>query len=103
MPNMLVPKKLSEQMSVRNHVGLGAHFFLWGVSYVRVQVWVCFWGESQGCLIKGCLNSTEIPKVGIPKPGIPKSGIPKPEIPKSAIPKIGILKTGIPKVGKPTM
>ena len=28
---------------------------------------------SKGCLIKECLNSTEIPKVGMPKPGIPKS------------------------------
>ena len=31
------------------------------------------WGESKGCLIKGCLNSTEIPKVGIPKPGTLKT------------------------------
>ena len=43
------------------------------------------WGESKGCLIKRCLNSTEIPKVGIPKSGIPKPGIPR---------------TGILKLGK---
>ena len=61
------------------------------------------WGESKGCLIKGCLNSTETPKVGIPKPRIPKSGILKPRTPKSGIPKTGIPKTGIPKVGKPTL
>ena len=35
------------------------------------------WGESKGCLIKGCLNLTKILKVGIPKPGLPKLGIPK--------------------------
>ena len=86
-----------------------------------------FWGESKGCLIKGCLNSTEtpkvgirkagIPKMGIPKTGIPKAGIPKagqthtgtlpeteipkPGIPKSEIPKTGIPKAGIPKLGIP--
>ena len=28
------------------------------------------WGESKGCLIKGCLNSPKFPKVGIPKAGV---------------------------------
>ena len=33
-------------------------------------------GESKGCLIKGCLNSTEIPKVGIgSRPGKPQEDV----------------------------
>ena len=48
-------------------------------------------------MIRGCLNSTEIPKPG--PPGIPKSGIPKPGIPKPGIPKLGIPKAGKPHTG----
>ena len=76
------------------------------------------------CLIKGCLNSTEIPKAGIPTQGIPKSGVPKTGIPKTGKthtgtlpeteiskarvsevrdPKTGIPKARIPKLGIPTM
>ena len=56
--------------------------------------WMATWRESKGCLITGCLNSTEVPKVGIPKPDIPKSGIPKTGTPKTGIPKVGQTHTG---------
>ena len=58
------------------------------------------WGSLRGCLIKGCLSSTEILKVGIPKSGIPTVGIPKSGISTVGIPKTGIPTVGIPKVGK---
>ena len=79
------------------------------------KFWDFGWGESKGCLIKGCLNSTKTLKVGIPEAGIPTVGIPKAGIPKAGIPEVGkthtgthpeteipkpgILKSGIPKTG----
>ena len=66
------------------------------------------WGESKGCLIKGCLNSTktakegrEVLKAGIPTVGIPKTGIPKAGILKEGQTHTGTLfETEIPKPGK---
>ena len=108
-------------------MAVGLHVFSYGTSssHSTTQMLCSFatrenGGESKGCLIKGCLNSTKILKVGIPKAeistktGIPKAGIPKvgkthtgtlpkTEIPKRGIPKSGIPKTGIPKAEIPKL
>ena len=51
-------------------------------------------GGSEGCLLKECLNWTQIPKVGIPKARIPKMGVQKAGIPKAGVPKVGKTHTG---------
>ena len=50
------------------------------------------WGESKGCLVKGCLNLTK----GVPKAGLPTAGTPKTEIPRARSPKVGKTHTRTP-------
>ena len=42
----------------------------WEIRAKKFMFMLLFFPESKGCVLKGSLNSTEIPKVEIPEPGI---------------------------------